>query len=119
VAYFSRYENSSDGTLNVISLDGGKPRVVGKVQNIFINKELAWSPDSKRIAFNSSDDKIIKVISLDDGTILDIETGLVDTNIYHLDWSPNGEKLVFAGWLGGDREFWLMEDFMHLLKKRK
>lgn len=119
VAYFSRYENSIDGTISVIPLDGGEPRVVGKVKGIFINKELAWSPDSKRISFNSSDDKIIKVISLDDGNISDIETGLVDTQIYHLDWSPDGEKLVFGGWQGGDREFWLMEDFLHLVKGRK
>jgi Tol biopolymer transport system component len=119
LAYFSRDENSTDGTLNVIPLDGEAPRVVGKVKGIFINKELAWSPDSKLIAFNSSDDKIIKVMSLEDGNIVEIKTDLVDTRIYHLDWSSDGKKLVFAGYKGGGREFWLMEDFLHLVKKRK
>jgi len=119
LAYFSRHENSSDGTLNVIPLDGGEPRVVGKVKGIFINKELAWSPDSKRIAFNSSEDDGIKVISINDGNILDIETALVDTKIYHLDWSPDGENLVFGGWQGGERELWVMENFLPLVKGRK
>jgi len=126
LAYFSRYENSTDGTLNVIPLDGGESRVVGKVKGIFINKELAWSPDSKRIAFNSSEydsheliSNGIKIISINDGNISDIETGLVDTQIYHLDWSPDGKKLVFAGYKDRGREFWVMEDFLQLLKGRK
>lgn len=99
--------------------DGGKPRIVGEVQDITVNKELAWSPDSQRIAFNGSrdDDRVIKVISLNDGSIVDIATDLSNTTIYHLDWSPDGKKLVFGGFEGGGREFWLMEDFLHLLKK--
>ena len=116
LAYFSRYEASSpDGTLKVIPVDGGESRVVGKVQNIHLHKELAWSPNSKRIAFNGPKywDKVIKVISLNDGSIVDIETNLVDTtSIYHLDWSPDGESLVFAGYTGGGPEFWLMENFL-------
>jgi len=55
-------------------------------------------------------------MSLEDGSIVDIETGLFETSIYHLDWSPDGKKFVFAGWQGGDREFWFMEDFLHLIK---
>jgi len=123
LAFYSMFENMFEpvirgGTLNVIPVDGGKPRVIGKVQGIQVNKELAWSPDSKRIAFNgSSDDKVIKVISLNDGSIVDIETGLLNTAIYHLNWSPDGKKLVFGGYEGGGSEFWLMEDFLHLVKK--
>jgi len=116
LAYFSRDEANlpGDGTLNVIPVDGGEPHVVGKVQNIHPNRELAWSPDSKRIAFNGPEfyDKVIKIISLKDGSIVDIETDLVDTKIYHLDWSPDGDRLVFGGWKGGSPEFWLMEDFL-------
>jgi len=123
LAYYSMFENMFEpvirgGTINVIPVNGGEPRVIGKVQGIQVNKELAWSPDSKRIAFNgSTDDKVIKVISLNDGNIVDIETDLSNTTIYHLDWSPDGKKLVFGGFEGGGREFWLMEDFLHLLKK--
>jgi Tol biopolymer transport system component len=123
LAYYSMYENMFEpvirgGTLNVIPIDGGKPRVIGKVQGIQVNKELAWSPDSKRIAFNGHESgKDIQIMSLDDGTIVDVKTSLVDTNVYHLDWSPDGKKLVFGGFVGGGREFWLMEDFLHLVKK--
>lgn len=119
LAFYSPFEKSRAGTLNVMPADGGKPRIVGEVQDITVNKELAWSPDSQRIAFNGSrdDDRVIKVISLNDGSIVDIATDLSNTTIYHLDWSPDGKKLVFGGFEGGGREFWLMEDFLHLLKK--
>lgn len=86
--------------------------VLGEVEGINVNKELAWSPDSGRIAFNDSEGKFIRVISLKDGSVEDISTGLVDTQIYHLDWSPVGSKLVFSGWTGGEREFWVMENFL-------
>jgi Tol biopolymer transport system component len=124
LAYYSMFENMFEpvirgGTINVIPVDGGEPRVIGKVQGIQVNKELAWSPDSQRIAFNSNrdDDRVIKVISLNDGNIVDIETDLSNTTIYHLDWSPDGKKLVFGGYTGGGHEFWMMEDFLRLVKK--
>ena len=121
LAYFSRSEGTwGDGTLNVIPVNGGEPRVIGKVQGIQVNKELAWSPDSTRIAFNgSSDEEVIKVMSIEDGNIVDIKTDLADTSVYHLDWSPDGKRMVFGGYKGGGREFWLMEDFLHLVKGRK
>lgn len=111
LAYFSRDERTApDGTLKVIPVDGGEPRVVGKVESIYAHKEMAWSPDSKQIAFNEVN--VIKIVSLKDGNIVDIKPDLEDTGIYHLDWSPDGERLVFAGDKGGGREFWLMENFL-------
>ena len=74
----------------------------------------AWSPDSKRIAFNEVGIKAIKVMSLSDGSIEDIKTGLVDAYIYHLDWSPDGERFVFGGATGGNKELWLMDGFLPL-----
>ena len=117
LAYLSLDKASAgpgNGMLNVIPVDGGEPRVVGKVQNIHVNKEMAWSPDSMRIAINGPEvyDKVIRIISLKNGSIVDLETDLVDTKIYHLDWSPDGDRLVFGGWKGGSPEFWLMEDFL-------
>lgn len=125
IAYFSSdEENPDDITLKILSVNDSVSRVVAKVQTAHVNIELAWSPDSKRIAFNyvpksKPYGKVIRVISIDDGSIVDIETDLVDTKIYHLDWSPDGKKLVFGGWQGGNREFWLMEDFLPLVKRRK
>jgi len=96
--------------MNVINIENGETRVVGEVPSVYFSIELAWSPDSKRIAFNS--DKVIKVMNVDDGSIKDIKTYLEDVNIYHFDWSPDGERFVFMGWKGGDWEFWFMEDFL-------
>jgi Tol biopolymer transport system component len=114
---------SIESSINIIPAGGGKPRVVCQVEANNVNTELAWSPNSKQIAFNhwmgSVDEPGIKIVSLEDGNIVDIETDLVDTNVYHLDWSPDGKKLVFGGYKGGGREFWLMEDFLPLVKRQK
>ena len=105
--------------MKVISPGGGESRIIGEARGIEVNKELAWSPDSKRIAFNVLNPTGIKVMSLVDGSVVDVKTGLVDTKVYHLDWSPDGKKLVFAGYKGQGREFWLMEDFLPLVKRKE
>jgi len=113
LAYFSRDKNDAvDGTLKVIPAQGGEPQVVAKVLQIFANKEMAWSPDGKRIAYNAPGNKI-KIVSLDDGSIVEIEPDLKDVRrIYHLDWSPNGESLIFGSYTGGELGFWVMENFL-------
>jgi Tol biopolymer transport system component len=114
---------SIGSSITIIPAGGGKPRAVGQVQANNVNTELAWSPDSKRIAFNTwlpaVDKTGINVMSLEDGNIVDIKTDLVDTSVYHLDWSPVGDRLVFGGYKGGGREFWLMENFLPLVKRQK
>jgi len=112
IAYLTKeIEAPHEKLLNVINMENGESNVVGKIPSVNVNIELAWSPDSKRIAFNDKGEGI-KIMSLDDGSIEDIETGLVDVNIYHLDWSPDGKRFVFAGWKRGRREFWRMENFL-------
>jgi Tol biopolymer transport system component len=82
-----------------------------------MNKELSWSPDSKRIAFNDRGGKVIKIMNIEDGTIEDINTNLGDVRIGHIDWSPDGKNVVFAGGKrAGQAELWLMEDFLPLDK---
>jgi len=104
----------SNPTMNVIYVNTGKSRVIGKVPKAHVNIELAWSPDSKRIAFNGEQ---IHVMDIEDGSIKDIETNLTsDVEIWHLDWSPDGEQFVFAAGKGGNDEFWLLEDFLSELK---
>jgi Tol biopolymer transport system component len=116
IAYLTSKEATPNAkALNVINVSNGKSRIVGEVPAAGFNTELAWSPDSKRIAFNDRRGKnVIKIISLDDGSIQDIETGLVDKIIYQLDWSPDGKRFVFVGWKSGDKEFWVMENFLPL-----
>jgi len=118
IAYFRGDKHSSDesSTLNIINVDNGISRVVGKVTDFTVHKELAWSPDSKQIAFNDGEGKVIKVMSLSDGSIEDIETGLVNVEIFHLDWSPDGKRFVFTGYQGGVPEYWVLEDFLPLEK---
>jgi len=98
--------------LNLYDFSNGVSRIAGEISSQHVNIETAWSPDSKRIAFNDKEGKVIKIMNLEDGRIEDIETGLVDVTIYHLDWSPDGERFVFGGTKGGDKEFWLLEDFL-------
>jgi Tol biopolymer transport system component len=102
--------------LNIIEAQNGISRIVGKVPRWTVHTELAWSPDSKRIAFNDPGSKAVKVISVEDGHIQDIETGLIDINIFHLDWSPDGKRFVFVGYMGGEPEFWFLENFLPLEK---
>jgi len=129
LAYISRDDQlalvgepgSWDGSLKVYSLRERKSRAVTRVQGTIVNAELAWSPDSRRIAYNDSyrNNGPIKVVSLDDGIAKEVETNLVNTSICNLSWSPDGRKLAFMGWHGGGPELWLMEDFLPLVKTGK
>ena len=90
-----------------------------RVQKIYANKEMACSPDSKRIAYNAPDNKI-KIVFVDDGTVQEIVPDLKDVKeIAHLDWSPDGETLVFGGYTGGGPEFWTIADFPPLTTTAK
>ena len=109
LAYLSENEG---GSLRVIPADGGPSRMVVKLQAIHVDIELAWSADSKRIAFNDRDRKTIKIVSLDEGTTVDIKPNLANTSIWYLDWSRDGEQLVFTGSQGGGPEFWMIENFL-------
>lgn len=115
IAYLKGDKQSNDpgnSTLNVVNVNNGISKAVGEVSNFTVHTELAWSHDARRIAFNDEEGKAIKVMSVDDGSVSDVETGLVDTSIFHLDWSPDGKRFVFVGYQGGVPEFWLIEDFL-------
>lgn len=117
IAYLTKEkELPNKKLLKIINVNNGISRLIVEIQGASVNTELAWSPDSKRIAFNDRDEKVIKIMSLNDGSIEDIETSLVNVHIYHLDWSPDGEKFVFVGVKGGEDEFWFMENFLPATK---
>lgn len=112
LAFFSRDEgDGDDGTIKVIPATGGSSRMVTKVEAIWANKEMAWSPDSRRIAYNSPGEKF-KIVSPEHGDIEEVSPSLEAVSIYHLDWSPDGKRLVFAGAGGGGSEFWMIGDFL-------
>jgi Tol biopolymer transport system component len=122
IAYLTKDKKASGETpmartMNVIDVETGAIKVIGEVPNANVNIELAWSLDSRRIAFN--DVKVIKVMNVDDGKIEEIKTNLVDVDIWHLDWSPDGGQFVFSGGKGGNAEFWLLENFLPVDKAKK
>jgi Tol biopolymer transport system component len=108
-------------TLEIVNVENRLSRTVCEVTGFTVFSELTWSPDGKRIAFNDNikEGKVIKVVSVDNGKIEDIETGLVNARIYNLDWSPDGKRFVFAGYQDGVPEFWLLEDFLPLIENNK
>jgi Tol biopolymer transport system component len=82
------------------------------VDRIFANKEMAWSPDGRRIACNGPGKKIT-IVKVDDGSSVEIEPDLKGvTQIYHLDWSPDGKSFVFGGVGGGEPELWTVSNFL-------
>ena len=109
-------KDRSNKFLKVISLENGESREVCPVPTATgAHTELAWSPDSKRIAFNDREMKAILIISVDDGSVQNVETSLPEeVGIFHLDWSPDGKRFVFAGTANSQPEFWFMEDFLPL-----
>ncbi len=119
IAYLTAGKNPPNAKfMNIFDLENGVAKVVGEVPGAGTSIDLAWSPDSRRIAFNDREGKVIKVMNIDNGTIEDVQTNLADDiSIFHLDWSPDGKQFVFAGEKGGITEFWFMEDFLPLIKK--
>ena len=130
LAYFSRDDQlvlvgestpSGEGTLKVYSFPERESRAVTRVSGITVNKELAWSPDSRRITYNEKGGGVssIRIVSLVDGISQEVETGLARSGIDHLSWSPDGSRLVFIEQHGGGPELWLMENFLPLVKAGK
>jgi len=119
IAYLSQAKEAPNAkTLNVIDVKSGGTRVVGEVPAAIMMTEMAWSPDSRRIAFNDAVGKVIKIMNIEDGIVQDIKTNLADDiSIYQLDWSPDGKQFVFCGLKSSATEFWFLEDFLPLIKK--
>lgn len=107
MAYFTE-----DRTLNLLPLQGGQPRVLTEVPRVHDHTELAWSPDGQKIAYTGVGS--IWVAEVESGESTEIRTGVLtrESQTVHIDWSPDGEKIVFSATTGGDRELWLISDFL-------
>ena len=111
IAYLSSQDDDVS-SISVVNVINGESHMISEIPSTSVHTDLAWSPDSKRIAFLDNKSKVVKVVSLSEGSIEDVKTNLVDVKIYHLDWSPDGERFVFGGVKEGDFEFWFLEDFL-------
>ncbi|MDB4581578.1 LpqB family beta-propeller domain-containing protein [Draconibacterium sp.] len=117
LAYLSKEKEAPNTKyMNFINAENGTSMLRWETSGGEVNIELAWAPDSRRIAFNDREGEVIKIMNVEDGNIEDIKTNLGDVKIGHIDWSPDGEKFVFAGSKGGNAEFWFMENFLPLDK---
>ena len=114
IAYFSR-----DNTLNLLPAEGGEHRVLADVERVGGHSNLSWSPDGKELAYTSSGRLL--VVAVEGGEPREVETGFLKEGVqdFHIDWSPDGKKFVFSAGFGGEYELWLMEDFLHLVKRPK
>ena len=111
IAYFSE-----DKSIIVIPVQGGASSEVIKVEEVSIHSELAWSPDGKNLVYSSKGS--IWVVSMDGGDPEEIKTGL-DAKASHISCSPDGKKMAFTAYSGGEHELWLMEDFLPLVKRKE
>jgi Tol biopolymer transport system component len=110
IAYFSK-----DSTLKVISISTVTSMEVARISGMGGHNELAWAPDSQEIAYTSKG-RIWRV-SLSDGLPREIESG-IDGSASNIDWSPDGETLVFTASTGGRTVLVMMEDFLPALENR-
>jgi Tol biopolymer transport system component len=106
LAYFS------NGAIKVRAAEGGEARVVVRPEAVGSHSELAWSPDGRRIAYTGRGS--IWITSIDGGEPVEVKTGVLseDAENLHIDWSPDGEKIVFSASMGGEAELWLISDFL-------
>ncbi|MDH5386318.1 MAG: tetratricopeptide repeat protein, partial [Candidatus Aminicenantes bacterium] len=114
------YEGKDDA-LKLISVDGGQPEVLLKLEEGSVNS-VAWSPDGKDIFFS----KIIKGGKTGKCELWRIPSeggepekfdltadGLIDLNIH-----PEGSRIAFTLW-HVDEEVWVMENFLPKSESKK
>lgn len=108
------FYEGKDGALKIISVDGGQPRVLLKLEDGAVNS-MAWSADGKDIFFSKTlgGTKTGKCelwrIPSEGGEPEKFDlavNGLIDLNIH-----PEGSLLAFTLWHVAE-EVWVMENFL-------
>jgi len=101
----------SNGAIKTIPADGGNPEVLIAGVPSEGRHRLAWSPDGRKIAYTAANK--IWMASVEGGEPVELRTGLPEDMRYgDFGWSPDGGKLTFLATIGGERELWLISDFL-------
>jgi serine/threonine-protein kinase len=96
LSFWAMMEDSSSGTF-IIPLLGGKPRRLAAAQF------LAWSPDGSRFASCNEDSKEIQITNKTTGESTSIPLKGSFREIDDIDWSPNGNFLLFLAFYESHR----------------
>lgn len=101
----------SDSAIKTIPVEGGEPEVLVAEVKSGRHSQLAYSPDGSKIAHNAGGK--IWITSLGRGKPEELRTGLPkNAKLSEFGWSPDGEKIAFIASIGGEKEFWLIENFL-------
>jgi Tol biopolymer transport system component len=101
----------SDGSIKTVPVEGGEPEMLVAEVKSGRHSQLAYSPDGSKIAHNAGGK--IWITSLGRGKPEELRTGLPEnTKLSEFGWSPDGEKIAFIASIGGEKGFWLIENFL-------
>ena len=96
-------------SIRSIPVEGGESTLITKIDNVKSQFELAWSPSGEELAY--TDKGKIWIFSKESGTSEKVKTG-VKSAATNIGWSPDGKKIAFTAFAGGDTELWVMENFL-------
>lgn len=85
----------------------------------FMDAAGAWSPNSKQFAFVviANGDNAVSIVNVNSGKVTrTITINEVDA-IQHLAWSPDGDRLLLSGSIGGASDLFLYDMKMEKLEK--
>jgi Tol biopolymer transport system component len=101
----------SNGQIKAIPVEGGRSEVLFDAPGATRHSQLEWSPDGEKIAYSAAGK--IWTVSVGAGEREQLRTGLPEDAWYQeFSWSRDGKKIAFHASYGGDREFWLIGDFL-------
>ncbi|MCY1722617.1 tetratricopeptide repeat protein [Prolixibacteraceae bacterium Z1-6] len=100
---------TKNNTIQSIPAEGGESVLITRVDSVNSQFDLSWSPVGKELAY--TDQGKIWVYSPESGKTREVKTG-VDARATKIGWSPDGEKIAFTAFSGGNAEFWQMENFL-------
>ncbi len=105
---FRRIEPSGEGGLWIVSADGGEASRVVSLGGANLVDPLAWSPDSRRIAFaaEGGGGLDIQIYDIARGTLENLIAG--GANDRSPSWSGDGNEIFFSSDRTGENEVWSM-----------